>query len=178
MRRRAIAAHGREAGGSAVSFVMVLPILIALACAIVDLGRLVFVGAELDSATQAACKWASGQLSVDGMKSISNQEISQAVRDASPSLTSAGLRCSATLRCSDAADVVYTRRSYHAESGVFEEQADLASRVEVSVSSTLEGSYLTPLGLVLSSQGNGIFDLSSCAVRLVHVAKEADDAQG
>ena len=77
MQRRAIAEHGKEAGGSAVSFVMVLPILITLMCAIVDLGRLAFMGTELESATQTVCRRMADQVSLSGAALPSSCDITE-----------------------------------------------------------------------------------------------------
>lgn len=176
MNRLAIASHREEAGGSAVSFVMVLPILITLVCAIVDLGRLAFIEAELDNATQMACKWASSQLSLENKSNLGSQEVLRAVKEASPSLASPGLRCSAELQRSEASSTDYVRHSFNAETGSFEDQADSVASIKVSVSATVEGAYLTPLGSLLSQENDGSFSLSAQAVRTVHVA-EADDAK-
>ena len=45
-----------ERGGSVVSFVLALPILLAFFCAAVDLGRAVFLGMALEDAAYAACR--------------------------------------------------------------------------------------------------------------------------
>lgn len=176
MNRLAIALHREEAGGSAVSFVMVLPILITLVCAIVDLGRLAFIEAELDNATQTACKWASSQVSLANKSDLGSQEVLQAVKEASPSLASPGLRCSAKLQRSEASSVAYLRHSFNAETDSFEDQVDSIASSKVSVFATVEGTYLTPLGSLLSQGNDGSFSLSAQAVRTVHVA-EADDGK-
>lgn len=156
-----------EAGGSAVSFVMVLPILMSLMCAIVDLGRLTIMEAELESATQTACGRMVDQIASSDSAAPNDHEVTRAVVDASPSLSSFGARCSATCRVSDAPSVSYQRHRFDSASGLFVDEDASMNSVEVQVSSTLEGDYLTPVGLVLSRDGGGTFSLSSQAVRTV-----------
>lgn len=178
MQRRAIAEHGREAGGSAVSFVMVLPILVTLLCAIVDFGRLAFVGAELEGATQSACKWACAEVSLTGKVSPTDREIVQVMKETAPSLGLFGSGCSAKLQCLDVSETTYLQRSFNAESESFDEHIESMPSLQVSVSSTLEGAYLTPLGSLLSQKGDGTFSLSAQAVRTVHVGQGSFDGEG
>lgn len=170
MRWRAIAQCGREAGGSAVSFVMVLPILMVLMCAIVDLGRLTFMETELESATQTACKRVADQLLSSDSAVPSESDMAKAVLDASPSLSSFGARCSATCQISDTPNIAYQRHRFDSESGSFADEDALMSGAEIRVFSTLESGYLTPVGQLLSD--SGAFSLSSQAVRTVFTSQE------
>ena len=177
MGRWALAKRGQEAGGSAVSFVMVLPLLATLVCAIVDLGRIAYVGAELENATQAACRWASEQVSYTGSVQLREEDALKVALSASPSLDSPDFRCSVKPQCSAVPETAYQRHSFNKASGLFDVQDDSLKSVEVSVASTLEGTSLTPVGRVaFSSDGNaGRFALSSRAVRTVYVSQEAGD---
>lgn len=167
----ALATRGKEAGGSAVSFILVLPILATLLCAIVDFGRFAFVGAQLQSATQAACQWACGQVSSGGGAQLDGEQALAAALDACPALNNSEFRIVVKPSCSAVSETGYQCRSFNAKSGEFDERDDSITSVEVSVSSTLEASSLTPVGLVaFSSQNAGTFCLSSYAVRTVYVA--------
>lgn len=156
---------------------MVLPMLAVLMCAIVDLGRLAFVGAELESATQAACRWASEQVAAGSGSRLDEGDATRVALAAAPSLGASDLHCSVKPACSRATTAEFQRHSYDSDSESFTEQADSISSVTVSVSSVLEGSYLTPLGgLVTGSAGpTGAFSLSAEAERTVHVAQGAAD---
>lgn len=178
MQRRAIAEHGKEAGGSAVSFVMVLPILITLMCAIVDLGRLAFIGTELESATQTVCRRMADQVSLSGVALPSSCDITEALSDASPSLSSLGVRCSATCRVSDTPDISYQRHRFDAETGLFIDENASMRAAKIEVSSTLEGDYLTPVGQILSAGGGATFGLSAQATRTVLKSQEVVYGEG
>lgn len=178
MQRRAIAEHGKEAGGSAVSFVMVLPILITLMCAIVDLGRLAFMGTELESATQTVCRRMADRVSLSGAALPSSCDITEALSDASPSPSSLGVRCSATCRVSDTPDISYQRHRFDAETGLFIDENASMRAVKIEVSSTLEGDYLTPVGQILSAGGGATFGLSAQATRTVLKSQEVVYGEG
>lgn len=168
-----ITTHGmRELGSSAVSFVMVLPILAVLLGAVVDLGRVVLAGIELDCATQAVSRWASSEVSQGAARIFSDGSASEVLLESSSTLRMADFDCKASVQCSDVAKTSYEQKSYSEKSGSFQQQDATISCIEITVQSTLKGRCITPVGsalAALSGSDAGQYALSSRASRTVRI---------
>lgn len=138
---------GSEFGGSVVTFVIALPLLLTFLCAVLDLGRTVFLHIAIDDAAHAACRVAASV----PVGSASEQAVRAASLAASPALASNDLRLTATVDYGEAESVSYPHHVYDGAAGGFEELPAEARRRRVNVSVRLEGSYLTPFGTLLSA---------------------------
>ena len=63
---RPAGSRARIDGASAVTFVMALPLLMGLLCAVADIGRAAYLGMEADVAAQAACRYAAQRVAQGG----------------------------------------------------------------------------------------------------------------
>ena len=80
---RPAGSRARIDGASAVTFVMALPLLMGLLCAVADIGRAAYLGMEADVAAQAACRYAAqrvaqGDKGPDGASALSAARASSA----------------------------------------------------------------------------------------------------
>lgn len=160
-RRRAVAE-----GSSAVTFVMALPALAMLLCAVVDLGRVAYLGIEADAAAQAACRYAAERLS-EGAPDVAADAVRDEALRHSPSLASPGVRLEANVACGDEQAVSVSRKVYDPDSEGFAVREAQLSQRGVSVTLQIGVSCLTPVGAAVAC-GDG-FSLTSVAHRDVHV---------
>lgn len=142
-----------ERGSSVVTFVVALPLLLLFLFAVVDLGRTVFLSMALNDAAYAACRAVSQHPAGEGL----GERAREAALVASPALGGDGLRLEASVRFDAPQDRAYTHRFYNAATGSFDERASKTTSQAVEVTLELAGSYLTPLGTVLS-QASGTAD--------------------
>ncbi len=157
-----------EAGGSVVMFVATLPVLFAFLCAIVDLGRVVFLGIALCDAAHEACRVASGL----PVAAVSEEDLLDAALQASPALAGEGLRLSASVSYGDAEDASYVHHAFDEASGTFQERLVRTRRRSVSVELELSGSFLTPVGDLVAAADGGALALGAQARGLVGESEE------
>lgn len=136
-------------GGSAVSFVIALPLLLVFLFAVVDVGRTVYLHMALADAAHAACQTACASRASE----VSPSALREAACTAAPALAASNLRLSIEVRRDKAENLAYEHRVYNMTTGAFEAHPSQVERQTFYVELSLEGSYLTPLGSALSSAG-------------------------
>lgn len=143
----------REAGSSAVTFVLALPILAAFLCCVIDFGRVIFLNMALEDAAHAACQEASRASSrlEDG---VDDEAVRAAVFAEAPALGADGLDVSVRVGLGEPRE---SSIPHHMKDGGGEGYSvrpfSLSSR-QVDVEVTLSGRFLTPVGAAaLALQG-------------------------
>lgn len=160
-------------GASVVTFVMALPLLMSLLCAVVDIGRAAYLGMEADVAAQAACRDAAGRIA-QGDKAPDKACALSAALGQAPGLAGEGVSCSIEIDCPPVQTKGVERKTFDPQAGRFEEQLVEFAYRQVDVEMRVNARCLTPVGdavLGAMGQANGL-RLSSTASRTVSV--EAD----
>lgn len=137
-------------GGSAVSFVIALPLLLVFLFAVIDVGRTVYLHMALADAAHVACQVVLESRAAE----VSPSALREVACAASPTLAASDVRLSVEVHRGATEDLAYEHRTYNALSHAFEEHASEVKRQQVHVELKLEGRYLTPLGRALSSMGS------------------------
>lgn len=136
--------------------VMVLPLLCLFLFAVVDLGRTVYLHAELATAVRAVCRYVEEHpASAPAYASLKEVAIM-----ASPSLDSDELELGVQIDVGECEDHVYAHRLYNVESEAFVERIAHTQTRSIDVTLTAKGRYLTPVGSLIatgSGQGNAMF---------------------
>ena len=156
----------REAGSSAVTFVMVLPLLCIFLCAALDFGRVVSCQMMLSDAAHAAVDWGGEKISAGTTLPLVNAAAREAALKAAPALSGDGF--DVEVSCSRPSDVGFTRRVYSSGSGTFSTTNVQLSSREVEARATFTGTYLTVVGravAVASGAADGSFSLEATAWR-------------
>ena len=160
----------RQQGSSVVTFLLVLPLLCGLICAIIDFGRFAYLQLELNSATQAACSNACNN-SLNGVSgtAMKNKLASSIQND--PEFSRSGFNCKVDVQLKNKSNTKFDSFSYTgsqsysaSSSGSFTSREVSLKSYEVIVNSTLSCAYLTPIGAALSSAaGSGNIELNAHA---------------
>lgn len=137
-----------EQGGSVVSLVVTLPLLLVFLFAVLDIGRTIFLNMALQEAAYAACRVVADEQD----PTVSEKALIYAAKQASPGLNDAGLVLNLELKRGNREVVPFVQHRYQSPTQSFEEYPAQASWVNVEVVLTLEGRYLTPLGILLAGQ--------------------------
>lgn len=170
---------GGEAGSSAVTFVMVLPLLCIFLCAALDFGRVVSCQMMLSDAAHAAADWGGEKISAGTALPLVNAAAREAALKAAPALAGDGF--DVEVSCSRPLEVGFTRRVYSPESGTFSAtKVQLESR-EVEACATFKGTYLTVVGRAVAAAGgaaDGSFSLEATARRSAYEPEGSGDGQG
>lgn len=150
--------------------VMALPLLLVFLFAVVDLGRVVFLRAEADTAAHAVCR----QVQEQGVGALP-EDLQAAALAAAPSLAGDSIRISIERSFGPVESRERTHRIYDQASNTFAERSAHMEVRSVEVSIRIEGRYLTPLGsLLASSEGlsDAVFSFSTQARRSVDLGEE------
>ena len=170
---------GCEAGSSAVTFVMVLPLLCIFLCAALDFGRVVSCQMMLSDAAHAAADWGGEKISAGTTLPLANAAAREAALKAAPALAGDGF--DVEVSCGRPSEVGFTRRVYSPESGTFSAtKVQLGSR-EVEARATFKGTYLTVVGRAVaaaSGAADGSFSLEATARRSAYEPEGGGDGQG
>lgn len=162
----AVQAKGRslsERGGSVVSFVLALPILLAFFCAAVDLGRAVFLGMALEDAAYAACR----AVCSEGAEGATSDALRDAALLEAPALSGDGLTLEVSVQVGEVQRERYAHRLFDAETGSFLERPSQTACRPVRVALRLKGTYLTSVGALAataSGEGEAGFSYEAAAV--------------
>lgn len=144
-----------ERGGSAVIAVVVLPLLLVFLFAVIDLGRIVFFHAELNTATHAVCQ----RLKADEGGISSLDELKREAFQASPALSAEGVNTSITYVVGPVEESTFAQKIYDRDKKAFDLRQGSVQKRTLSVEMTLRAHYLTPLGSALEAvsgtQGSG-----------------------
>lgn len=151
-----------QRGSSVVVFVAALPMLLLFLCAVIDLGRTVFLNLELSNAAAAVCR--SAEESEDAVPSAAM--CTEVACAASPSLGADGLFLEARTTWGEVREHPYSHWLYNSETkGFSERQARTYSR-DIAATLVLRGAYLTPVGQAFSAvtgNADGTFEYqASC----------------
>lgn len=142
--------------------VMVLPLLCLFLFAVVDLGRTVYLYAELTTAARAVCRYVEEHpASTPAYAALKEVAIT-----ASPSLDSEGLELAVQIDWGEYRNQTYAHRLYRVESGAFVERVAHTQTRLIDVTLTAQGRYLTPVGALVatgSGQGNAMFSYGAHA---------------
>ncbi len=152
-----------ELGSSAVIAVVSVPLLLVFLFAIVDLGRVVFLQAELDTAAHAVCRYAKAC----GNLSPAADELTSVALAASPSLEDAGIQLSVDVSSSGEEEGAYEHRVYDRARSTFEKLTVKTTTRRIEAVLEAKGSYLTPLGPALASETAGRGTGFSCRASAV-----------
>lgn len=142
--------------------VVALPLLLSLLCASLDIGRVVFLGAEVNSAAHAVCR----RVEAHPQAAASSKELAKVALEASPSLGGEGLALSATASVGSVEQQVYGHKLRDTEWGGFRERPARVQTRPVTVSVSVKGRYLTPVGALIARAtgvGDGSFTCRSAA---------------
>ena len=162
----------RQQGSSVVTFLLVLPLLCGLICAIIDFGRFAYLQLELNSATQAACSNACNS-SLNGVSgtAMKNKLASSIQND--PEFSRSGFNCKVDVQLKNKSNTKFDSFAYTGSQSYSASSSDSFTSREVSlksyeviVNSTLSCAYLTPIGAALSSaakMGSGNIELNAHA---------------
>lgn len=145
--------------------VATLPLVLVFLFAVLDLGRAVFVHAELENAAASVCRGIETRAIAAGQ-----QAIVDAACAAAPSLGSDSLGLSAEVRFGELEERSYTHRLYDRVSDGFSARASQTRARPFEVVLQAKGDYLTPVGLALSAaagQAGGAFCFAARAVGVV-----------
>lgn len=160
LRRRAarFSLFPSERGGSVVVAAVALPLLLTFLLALLDIGRVVFLAAETDTAAHAVRCLVEAQA-----ESASRPgDLDRSAREASPSLGGEGLELDIVASVGEVERREYGHKLFDGkERAFFERSAQVSTRpLEVTVS--VRGYYLTPVGALIA-QASGVPDASfSC----------------
>ena len=157
-----------EVGGSVVSFLLVLPVLLTFLFAVVDLGRTVFLNMALEDAAFATCRVACASAE----QTSSEAELRAAALSASPALGGEGLALTARVQQGDPVAEERVLRIFDEEQGAFAEYPAQTAHRTVRIELVLEGTYLTPVGSLIAT-ASGREDATFAYV--ASVAGEADE---
>lgn len=157
----------REAGSSAVTFVLALPILAVFLCCAIDFGRVVFLNMALEDAAHAACQEAS-QASSRLEGGVAEEAVRAAVFAEAPALGADGLDVSVRVGFGEPHESLIPHHvSEGGGKGHSVRHFALSSR-QIEAEVTLSGRFLTPVGAAaLALQGqdpNGGFTYRASAM--------------
>lgn len=139
------AREGDEAGGSVIVFVMALPLIALFLCALIDLGRVVFIQMAIDDAAQAACRLACEGVSA-GDGAASAQSAAERAVSAALQTDPAAISTQVQANVGAVERVEYSRRRYSVQDRRFVEAASGVESRKVEVAVTARITSLTPIG--------------------------------
>ena len=176
---RLAGSRARIDGASAVTFVMALPLLMGLLCAVADIGRAAYLGMEADVAAQAACRYAAQRVA-QGDKGLDGASALSAALEQAPGLAGEGVSCSIVVDCSPVRTKEVERKTFDPQADRFEGRPVVFAYRQVDVRMRVSARCLTPVGeAVLSAAGavDGL-QLSSAASRTVSVDADTEVGHG
>lgn len=134
-----------------MTFVAALPLILALLCGILDLGRTVFLCMELENAATSVCRDIK-----DKSLTVMDEDLLVArACVASPSLSVSNLGLAAEVAFEDPEEGSYVHRLYDQGGGGFSERLSHTKTRRFEVMLTIRGAYLTPIGgLTVQSLGD------------------------
>ena len=161
---RPAGSRARIDGASAVTFVMALPLLMGLLCAVADIGRAAYLGMEADVAAQAACRYAA-QRAAQGDK----------VPDGASALSA-----SIEVDCSPVRTKEVERKTFDPQADRFEGRLVGFAYQQVDVRVRVNARCLTPVGKAVLSAAGAVdgLQLSSAASRTVSVDADTEVGHG
>ena len=131
--------------------VVAMPILLTFLFAAIDLGRVVFLGAEAGTAAHAVCR----RVAARPASASSSDELREAAVEAAPSLAGEGLDLSIDVDVGDVEECSFAYRLYDDEADSFLSRTIRTRTRPVEASVAVRGRYLTPLGTLLSKGADG-----------------------
>lgn len=155
-----------EAGGSIVTFVMVLPILAVLLCAALDFGRIVVCQMMLSDASYAALNWSCERVSQGARTPLAADAARRAALAAAPALDGADF--SVEIVVGEASEEKFARRIYSEADGSFSKEDVQVSACDVKSRAKLKAPYLTVVGRAVAAAGgssDGTFTLEALSQR-------------
>ena len=166
-------------GASAVTFVMALPLLMGLLCAVADIGRAAYLGMEADVAAQAACRYAAQRVA-QGNKGPDGASALSAALEQAPGLAGEGVSCSIEVDCSPVRTKEVERKTFDPQADRFEGQLVGFACRQVNVEMRVGARCLTPIGQAMFSAAGAIdgLQLSSVASRTVSVDADTEVGHG
>lgn len=125
-----------------MTFVATLPLLLAILCGILDLGRTVFLCMELENAATSVCR----DIEDEALTAADADLLVARACAASPSLKVSNLVLTAEIAFEDPEESAYVHRLYDRASGEFSERLSHTRTRRFEVMLTIRGAYLTPIG--------------------------------
>lgn len=146
--RRARNPFGRssERGGSVILAAVALPLLLTFLLAIVDIGRVVFLGAEVNTAAHAVRR--AVEENPDAL--ARPDDLYAVAMRASPSLASDEVELSVRVRVGDAKDQAYGHKLFDRDKRDFFERPARVRTRDIEADVSVRGHYLTVVGMLIS----------------------------
>lgn len=130
--------------------IVALPLLLVFLFAVIDLGRVVFLGAEANTAAYAVCRRVEDRPET----ARSHEALQEAAVEASPSLAGEGLKLEVVAAVGEIEERTFVYRLRDGEDDSFSERPARTQTRSVEVHLAVGAGYLTPLGtLIASAQG-------------------------
>ncbi len=176
---RPAGSRARIDGASAVTFVMALPLLMGLLCAVADIGRAAYLGMEADVAAQAVCRYAAQRVA-QGDKGPDGASALSAALEQAPGLAGEGVSCSIEVDCSPVRTKEVERKTFDPQADCFEGRLVGFAYQQVDVRVRVNARCLTPVGKAVLSAAGAVdgLQLSSAASRTVSVDADTEVGHG
>lgn len=176
---RPAGSRARIDGASAVTFVMALPLLMGLLCAVADIGRAAYLGMEADVAAQAACRYAAQRVA-QGDKGPDEASALSAALEQAPGLAGEDVFCSIEVDCSPVRTKEVERKTFDPQADRFERRLIGFAYRQVDVRVRVNARCLTPVGKAVLSAAGAVdgLQLSSAASRTVSVDADTEVGHG